>query len=59
MQGLVGRADALIEAFTGGNPAMRASLERLYREEGPERASGGLITPEGFEYMARARAART
>jgi TipAS antibiotic-recognition domain len=41
VQQLLERVDALIEAFTGGDPEMGASLERMYAEEGPERASAG------------------
>lgn len=57
-QALVARADALIEAFTGGDPGMRASLERMYREQGPENASRGMVKPELAEYLDAARAAR-
>ena len=34
---LLERVDALIEAFTGGDARIRASLERTYKEEGPEK----------------------
>jgi len=59
VQELVDRADALIDGFAGGDAAIRASLEQLYLDEGPDRASRGLFTREAFEYTARARAART
>jgi MerR family transcriptional regulator, thiopeptide resistance regulator len=57
-QDLVARADALIEAFTGGDDGIRYSLGRMYREQGPERASRGMVKPEVAEYLKRSRAAR-
>ena len=38
---LIERWNALVEQFTGGDPGIRASLQRLYETEGPERASRG------------------
>jgi MerR family transcriptional regulator, thiopeptide resistance regulator len=58
VQALAARAEALVERFTGGDPAIQASLERLYAEEGPQRASRGMVEPEAFDYLARARRAR-
>lgn len=58
VQALARRSGELIELFTGGDPGIRASLQRLYEEQGPERASRGMITPELHEYLARANAAR-
>jgi MerR family transcriptional regulator, thiopeptide resistance regulator len=57
VQALVARSDALIEAFTGGDQGIRDSLERMYREEGAEGASRGMVKPELAEYLNRARAA--
>jgi MerR family transcriptional regulator, thiopeptide resistance regulator len=57
-QALVARADALIEAFTAGDPGIRASLEHMYREQGPENASRGMVKPKLAEYLNAARAAR-
>lgn len=37
VQALSRRALALVEAFTGGDPGIRDSLARMYREEGAER----------------------
>jgi MerR family transcriptional regulator, thiopeptide resistance regulator len=51
------RAGELIEMFTGGDPGIRASLQRMYEQEGPEKASRGMGSPEDFEYMNRIRAA--
>jgi hypothetical protein len=57
VQALAHRSDELIEQFTGGDPGIRASLQRLYDEEGPERASHGMVKPEVMEYMRRAHEA--
>jgi MerR family transcriptional regulator, thiopeptide resistance regulator len=55
---LVERWNALIEQFTGGDPGIRASLQRLYDTEGPERASHGAMSAETMEYARRAMEAR-
>lgn len=57
VQELASRWRALVEQFTGGDPGIRASLERMYREEGVERASRGMVKPELMEYVGRAMAA--
>ena len=54
VQALARRSEELIEMFTGGDAGIRASLKRLYDEEGPERASRGMASPELFEYLRRA-----
>jgi DNA-binding transcriptional MerR regulator len=51
---LVERWNALIEQFTGGDPGIRASLQRLYESEGPERASHGAVSVETMAYAKRA-----
>jgi DNA-binding transcriptional MerR regulator len=48
------RARELLAAFTGGDPAMYASLQRMYETEGPEKASRGMVDAETGEYMRRA-----
>ena len=58
VQRIARRWDELIEEFTGGDPGIRASLGRMYREQGPEKASRGMVDPELMAYMARAREAR-
>lgn len=45
------RAKALIDAFTGGDPAMAASLKRVYESEDPATVSRGMVTPERMAYM--------
>ena len=55
---LADRWRALIEAFTGGDPGIAASLKRMYAEEGPEKASRGAVNPEVMEYAGRAMAVR-
>ena len=55
---LVERWNALIEQFTGGDPGIRASLQRLYDAEGPERASHGAVSAETMAYAKRAMDAR-
>jgi DNA-binding transcriptional MerR regulator len=57
VQALAGRARELLTAFTGGDPAMYASLRRMYDTEGPEKASRGALDAETGEYLQRAMAA--
>ena len=52
-QALGRRAGELIEMFTGGDPGIRASLQRMYEQEGPEKASRGMGSPEDFELHER------
>ena len=56
---LVARWTALVEQFTGGDPGIRASLQRLYDTEGPELASHGAMNAETMAYAGRAMAARS
>ena len=39
--------------FTGGDPGIRASLQRMYEQEGPQRASRGMADPEDQAYLER------
>jgi DNA-binding transcriptional MerR regulator len=57
VQRITRRWDELIEEFTGGDPGIRESLARMYREQGPANASRGMVDPELMAYMARAREA--
>jgi hypothetical protein len=52
------RWQALIQAFTGGDPGIAASLKRMYEQEGAEQASRGVMSPGLSEYVGRAMAAR-
>ena len=54
VQELARRWTDLIEQFTGGDPGIRKSLERMYEEEGVETASRGMLKPETMEYAQRA-----
>lgn len=56
-QALGRRTGELIQLFTGGDPGIAASLQRMYEQEGPERASRGMGSPEDFEYLAAIRTA--
>jgi MerR family transcriptional regulator, thiopeptide resistance regulator len=58
VQALAARWQGLIEEFTGGDPGIRASLERVYREQGPARASQGMLDAELAAYVQRALAVR-
>jgi DNA-binding transcriptional MerR regulator len=46
----------LIQAFTGGDTGIHASLNRMYEQEGVERASHGAVSEELWEYARRALA---
>ena len=58
VQELMGRWQALIQAFTGGDAGITASLKRMYSEQGAENASRGAMSAELSEYVGRAMAAR-
>lgn len=47
----------LIEQFTGGDEGLRRSLQTMYREEGPQTASRGMVDAELMRYVGRALAA--
>jgi DNA-binding transcriptional MerR regulator len=54
VQAFADRARGLLQAFTGGDPAMYESLGKMYDEQGAERASRGAMSAETAEYMQRA-----
>lgn len=54
VRALARRWQALIEQFTGGDPGIRASLQRMYQSEGPEAASRGTVNTEVMAYAQRA-----
>jgi len=51
------RWQALLDQFTGGDPGIRASLQRMYDEQGSQAASRGMVDPELMAYAARAQQA--
>jgi MerR family transcriptional regulator, thiopeptide resistance regulator len=59
MQAIAQRWRELIEQFTGGDPGMRESLGRMYRERGVETASRGAVSGELMEYVGKALATRS
>jgi DNA-binding transcriptional MerR regulator len=56
VQALGDRWRGLIEQFTGGDPGIRASLQKMYENEGPERASRGMVDADLMAYMGQAMA---
>jgi MerR family transcriptional regulator, thiopeptide resistance regulator len=58
-QALGRRADELIAMFTGGDPGIAASLQRMYEQEGPAKASRGMGSPEDFAYLEAIKSARS
>jgi DNA-binding transcriptional MerR regulator len=56
MQAIAGRWRDLIERFTGGDPGIRESLGRMYRQEGVEKASRGGVSSELMAYVGEALA---
>ncbi len=50
---LARRWNDLIEAFTGGDPAIAASLATMYKSEGPRAASHGMIDPAVMEWIGK------
>lgn len=60
VEAMAARARGLVQAFTGGDPALADSVRRLYRDEGPDRVLGqhGMSLPPGvWEYAQKAMAA--
>jgi DNA-binding transcriptional MerR regulator len=57
LQAIAARWRGLVEQFTGGDPGLRDSLGRMYREQGVERASRGSVSGELMAYVGRALAA--
>lgn len=55
---LADRWTALIRQFTGGDAGIHASLNTMYENEGPEKASRGMVSPELMAWMREAVAAR-
>ena len=51
---LAARWQELIRRFTGGDEGLRRSLATMYREEGVQSASRGMVDPELAEYVGAA-----
>jgi DNA-binding transcriptional MerR regulator len=53
------RANELVEAFTGGDPGIRASLNKMYSQEGPASAAkhGAPSDPALWKYLGEVMAA--
>jgi DNA-binding transcriptional MerR regulator len=56
MRELAGRWRELIEQFTGGDEGVRESLGRMYREQGAQEASRGMVDPQLMTYVGQALA---
>lgn len=54
VQVLARRWMELIRQFTGGDPGIEQSLNRMYQQEGPEVASRGAVDSAVSEYMRKA-----
>ena len=54
---LIERSRELLKMFTGGDPGIERSLQNLYEQEGPEKASRGMADAAVFEYYGKVRAA--
>jgi hypothetical protein len=59
MLALARRWKALVEEFTGGDPAIANAVKTMYNNEGPalQEKLGNVPTPEMFEYIGRSFAA--
>ena len=44
-----------IAGFTGGDPGIAESLGRMYKKEGPEKASRGTFDADLLEYVTRSQ----
>ena len=48
-------AERTISGFTGGDPGITESLGRMFKEEGPEKASRGTFDADLLAYVTRAQ----
>lgn len=53
---LAEKSKELIQAFTGGDPGIAQSLNRMYEQEDVEKVSHGMMDKALMDYMARSRA---
>jgi len=59
VQQLARRWNDLIEAFTGGDPGIRQSLNTMYKQEGPAKASRGMVDEAVMAYIGQTMKAAT
>jgi MerR family transcriptional regulator, thiopeptide resistance regulator len=52
------RAGELVQMFTGGDPGIAQSLQRMYQNEDPQELTRGMGSPEDMEYLVAVRKAR-
>ncbi len=52
------RAGELIQMFTGGDPGIAQSLQRMYQNEDPQKLTRGMGSPEDMEYVVAIRKAK-
>jgi hypothetical protein len=59
MLAIARRWKALVDEFTGGDPAIANAARTMYQHEGPvlQQKLGNVPTPHMFAYMSRAFAA--
>jgi MerR family transcriptional regulator, thiopeptide resistance regulator len=57
-QAVGNRAFELVQMFTGGDPGITASLQRMYRQESPEKLTRGMGSPQDVAYMGAIRTER-
>jgi MerR family transcriptional regulator, thiopeptide resistance regulator len=57
VKALARRSLELIQAFTGGDPGIEQSLNRMYQQEQPEVVSRGSVDAAVMQYLGKARAA--
>ncbi len=57
VKALARRSIELIQEFTGGDPGIEQSLNRMWQQEQPEVVSRGMVDTAVMEYLAKARAA--
>lgn len=54
VQALARRWEELVAAFTGGDPGIQQSLQKMYEEEGAEHASRGMLDTKMMAYIKTA-----
>ena len=57
VQHLARRWQAMVQAFTGDDPGITQSLQTMYAQEGPAKASRGMVDADVWAYISKAMAA--